>query len=139
MVSDELEIIASLQQGVTAAVAASGTPSLPVSYLDVGFTEPADGMWLEIVHIPNNRQGDFWGDQKNHRGMLRLILHWPNNGAGIYSPLTVLGSIAGYFTKGRLLPNNGATVYEVPDFTGAVRNGDETLYPLTLMYMSFRN
>ena len=139
MVDDEIQIISALQQSVTAAVAASMTPALPVAYIDVNFTQPDDGKWIEIVHFPNNRQGDFWGDEKNHRGIMRLVLHWPNNGAGIYSPLSVLGSIAAYFTKGRLLPLSGLKVYETPDFTGAVRNGDETLYPVSIWYMSFRN
>jgi hypothetical protein len=134
---NEADIISALQQGVTAAVAASTSPALPVKYLEVGFTEPDDGKWLEIVWIPNNRTGDFWGEEKNYQGLLRLVLHWPNNGAGVYTPLGIIGSIADYFHKGRLL--SGVQIYETADFTGTVANGDETLYPVSIRYQSYRS
>lgn len=57
----EADIIGVLQRATTAAVAASTSPTLPVAYLDLPFTKPEDGKWLEIVWIPNNRNGDFWG------------------------------------------------------------------------------
>ena len=134
---DEVDIIRALQQGVTAAVAASDDATLPVSYLDVAFNVPADQKYLEIVHVPNNRQGDFWGSAKRYRGILRLVLHWPKNAGGLYSPLTLLGSIGDYFYKGRVL--SGVEIYEIPDYTGAVREGGETLYPISIWYQSLRD
>jgi hypothetical protein len=135
--SDESDIIRALQQGTTAAVAASTNPTLPIKYLEVTFAEPNDGKWLEIVWIPNNRLGDYWGDEKNHQGLFRLILHWPNQGGGIYTPLGIIGSIADYFHKGRAL--SGVQIYEKPDFTGMVENGDETLFPVSLRYQSYKS
>lgn len=131
------DIIDALQKGVTAAVAASNNTALPVKYLEVNFDKPDDGKWLEIVWIPNNDQGATWGDKVNYRGLLRLILHWPNNSGGIYAPLTLLGSVADYFHKGRLL--SGVQIYEKADFTGALPEGNETLYPVSIRYQSYRS
>lgn len=133
----ESNIISALQKAVTAAVAASSKPSLPVSYIDTEFTQPADGKWLEIIWIPNNRGGDYWGGEKNHRGILRLILHWPNNDSGVYKPVELLESIGAYFTKGLNL--SGVQIYEKPDFTGRIADGDELLYPVSIRYQSFRS
>lgn len=133
----EADIIGVLQRATTAAVAASTSPALPVAYLDVTFTKPDNGKWLEIVWIPNNRNGDFWGSEKNYRGIYRLILHWPKNGAGVYAPLALLGSIADYFSKDRVL--TGVQIYEIPDFTGSVPMDHEVLFPVSMRYQSYRS
>lgn len=133
---NEESILRALQAGVIAAVAASIRPILPVAYVDVKFTKPNDKKWLEVVHIPNNRIGDFWGDEKNYRGILRLILHWPNDGGGPYVALGILDSIASYFTTGRLLSD--VQIYDKPDFTGTVKNGDEILLPVSIRYQSWK-
>lgn len=139
---NELDILSALQQAVTAAVAASGTPTLPVKYLLVGtaggaaFTPPADQKWLELVWLPNNRQGDFIGNEKNHRGIFRMVLHWPNDGGGIYAPTEVLSSICAYFTNGRLL--SGVQVYATPNPTGIIEQGNEVLIPVSILYQSYR-
>lgn len=134
---DEAEILAALQQAVTAAVAASDDAALPVSYIDMPFAVPNDQKWLEIVWIPNNRIGDFWGDSKNHQGLLRLILHWPKSGEAAYEPLNLLGSIGVYFHNGRLL--SGVQIYERPDYTGTVDGEDDMLYPISIRYQSYRS
>lgn len=139
---NEPDILSALQQAVTAAVAASDTPTLPVKYLLVGaaggaaFTPPADQKWLELVWLPNNRQGDFLGDEKNHRGILRLVLHWPNDGGGVYAPTQALASICDYFTNGRVL--SGVQVYATPDPTGFIEQGNEVLFPVSILYQSYR-
>lgn len=133
----EVEIIRALQQGVTAAVATSSTPSLPVAYIDRAFTAPADRKYLEVVHIPNNRVGDYWGQEKNHRGLLRLVLHWPKGDFGPYAPLTVLESVCAFFTKG--LDLSGVQIYALPDYIGAIREDDEVLYPVSIRYTSYRS
>jgi hypothetical protein len=134
---DEAAILSALQKGVTAAVAASSTSSLPVSYIGVNFAVPASRKYLEVVWIPNNRMGDYWGEEKNHQGLFRIVLHWPNDGGGPYAPLNLLASIAAYFTKGRLL--SGVQIYEKPDLSGSpIADGDEWLYPATIRYQSFR-
>ena len=131
----EGDILKALQQAVTAAVAASTMPSLPVSYVGVKFTTPNEGGWLELVWLPNNVQGDLWGQDKHYRGILRMVLHWPNDGAGIYRPLTLIGSIVDQFTVGLLL--SGVQIYG-KDLTGVIFEGDETLLPVSLRYVSYR-
>lgn len=133
---DEEAILRALQGGVTAAVAASTTPDLPVSYVNVRFDKPLDGKWLELVWLPNNIQGDLWGDEKNYRGILRLILHWPNDGDGVYRPLVLLGSIADYFPNGRLL--SGVQIVGRVDLTGVIMDDHEMLLPVSLRYQSYR-
>ena len=141
----EADIIRALQQATTAAVAASTMPALPIKYLMVDaqadgvtpWSTPADKKWLELVWIPNNRVGDYWGNERNHQGLFRLILHWPNDGGGIYTPLGVIGSIGDQFDKSTLL--QGVQVYDKPNFTGMQEMGDETLFPLSLRYQSYRS
>lgn len=132
----EIAIIRALQQGVIAAVAASPTPTIPVAYLDVAFTKPDDGIWLELVHIPANNVTDYWGNRKNFRGILRLVLHWPKTGAGVYAPLGVIDDIAGYFTVGLNL--SGVQISAIPDFTGALSEDNETLYGYSVRYQSYQ-
>jgi hypothetical protein len=132
----EESILRALQAGVTAAVVASSTPTLPVSYVGVGFTVPNDQRWLEVIWLPNNIQGSFWGDEKNHRGILRLLLHWPNDGSGAYRPLAVIESIGAYFTNGLLLSN--VQIYSKGDLTGVLQDGDDVIYPLSIWYQSYR-
>lgn len=134
---DESSIISAFQQGVTAAVAQSDAPALPVRYLMLEFNKPNDQKWLEIVWIPNNDTGAFIGDETNHRGFFRLILHWPNTGGGVYEPVELLASITRYFTSGRLL--QGVQIVGKPTPTGSpIESGDETLFPITISYQSYR-
>ena len=133
---DELDILRTLQTSVTAAVSQSDSPFLPVSYINVEFDTPNDGKWLELVWLPNNVQGDLWGQEKTHRGILRMILHWPNDGSGVYRPLGLLGSISRYFKNGMLL--NGTQITSKADLTGAIFDADELLLPVSLRYQSYR-
>lgn len=140
---NESLILAALQEGVTAAVAAGDDPTLPVKYLLISAASgtqwegvPDDKKWLELVWIPNNRPSDFIGDEQNHRGILRLIFHWPNSGTGVYEPVDLIASITTYFRKGRLL--SGVQVYAKPQPTGIIENGDEVLFPVSIFYQSYR-
>lgn len=134
---NEATILSALQKGVTAAVAQSDLPSLPIKYLLKGFTVPQTQKWLEIIWIPNNRAGDFLGREKNHRGILRLVLHWPNTDTDVYKPTALLASIVRYFHKGRLL--NGVQIYAAADPAGLIEEGDETLFPVVIMYQSYQS
>lgn len=131
----EREILQTLQQAVTAAVAVSVVPGFPVKYIGRSWVVPDDQKWLELVFIPSSGN-DFWGDERNYRGIFRLILHWPNDDRGAYGPMDVLTSIAGYFTKGLFLQK--VQIYETPALTGVLENGAEMLYPATLRYQSFQ-
>lgn len=132
---NESVILSALQKGVTAAVAASDNPSLPVKYIMVDFSIPADQKWLEIVWLPNNRE-DFWGEETNHRGIMRLILHWPNSATGVYAPTQLLASITEFFSKGKLLSE--VQIYAKPQPTGLIEDGDDVLFPVSIYYQSYR-
>mgnify|MGYP000249346010 CR=1 FL=1 len=115
----DLAILRSLQEAIRdGAVPASIVPTLPVKYIGISWATPSDQQWLEIVWLPNNRTSDFWASEKNHQGILRLILHWPNDNSGAYSPLEAIESIASYFTKGMMI--NQVQIYQPPDSQGEI-------------------
>lgn len=132
---DDLAILEALQKATTVAVETSIAPTLPIKFVGRSLEIPDDQKWLEVVFLPNNRS-DFWGEEKNYQGTYRLILHWPNDDAGAYPALLVLGSVTGHFTKDLQLPN--VQIYETPSLTGTLEMGTETLYPASLRYQSFR-
>ena len=132
----EAAILRTLQQAVTAAVLVSTAPTLPVSYVGVNFNIPNDQKWFEIIWLPNNIQAGFSGNEKNHRGILRILLHWPNDGAGAYAPLNIIESVGNFFTNGKLLSD--VQIYGKGDITGVIQDGDDTVYPLSVRYQSYR-
>lgn len=129
-------ILQALQQKVIEAVAASTIPTLPVKFVGVSFVTPNDQKWLEIIHIPNNPSDRTWGDEEVNRGIMRLVLHWPNNGAGAYRPLEIMASIMSSFTKyekiGGLLQ-----ILNKPKSMSMIENGSENWYPATVEYTVF--
>lgn len=133
---NEPDILSALQKAATAAVAASDTPALPVKYLLKSFAVPQDQKWLELVWLPNNERGGFLGDEQNHRGIFRLVLHWPNTAGDVYQPTRLLESICEYFNNGRVLSN--VQVVGMPQPTGIIEDGDDTLFPVSLYYQSYR-
>jgi hypothetical protein len=132
----EADITKALQDAVAAAVGASTLPALPIAYLDRVFTPPNDSKYVEIVQIPNNPDGEFWNDERNYAGILRVILHWPINNEGRYPPVRALDSIAGYFIKTRAL-SNGVKLTSVPNFTGPLEGKGDMLYPFSVRYQRF--
>lgn len=135
---DESAILETLQTAVTTAVSESTVDSdMPVAYINKDFDIPTDGRWLQLVWLPNNRRGDFIGTEKNYRGILRLVLHWPKKGTDAYAPLQWLESVTLYFEENRLL--SGVQFYEIPDFTGPLTEEDESLWPIDVRYMSCRS
>lgn len=135
----ERDILKALQTGAGEAVTASALPALPIKYLGRTFTIPNDQKYLEIVHLPNNRLGDFWGAQKYYRGTMRLVLHYPNDDAGVYTPIDLIEQIGSFFTKDKTLRSGQAVVkiYENPDCSGPIEGGTETLYVVSIWYQCF--
>lgn len=131
----DIEILKVLQTAALDAVAASTMPALPVKPYGRTWVVPNDQKWLELVFIPNNRE-DYWGDEKNYTGMFRLILHWPNDDAGVYAPGAVITSIASYFAKDRPLQN--VRIYDNPNSMGVLEEGSELLFPISIRYQCFR-
>ena len=134
---EDTAILQTLQTAVIAAVAAYD-PAMPIKAegrtLDqVNGSLPTT--YVEIVFIPNNRRGDFWGNEKNYRGMLRIILHYPQDDAGAYPPMLALAAICTPFDNGAVF--GAVQIYGAADFMGKVEQGHETLYPASLLYQSY--
>jgi Bacteriophage related domain of unknown function len=132
----EHEILQTLQTAAIAAVTASSVPTLAIKCIDITFEPPNDQKYLELVYIPNNDNGAFWGTEKIYQGIFRLILHWPNDGKGPYEAMMALASIAGYFSKYQLLQN--VQITSNPDLTGVLEQGSEILYPASVRYLRFK-
>jgi len=131
----ERYVLEALQKGVTAAT------DLDVKYIGIIMKIPASGKWLEIVYIPNNIENEFWDDSKTYRGIMRLILHWPIDNAGVYPALDKAKTISDYFTKGLLLsdPFNNVRVQitERANISDVLEQPPEILIPITLRYNYF--
>jgi hypothetical protein len=139
---NEKSIFEALQKGVISAVAASNVPTTPVKFAGRIFNPPASQKWLEIVLISNNPTDFSWSNYENYRGIMRLILHWPIDDAGIYAPTDAISSIAGYFSKDRVLQLAGYSVKfpQNPKPNGFVELSEEKemIFPATVEYVSQR-
>lgn len=136
MSMEDAYIFEQLQTAVIAAVEASDYPTLPIKAMGRNFDPREHEKYLEIRIIPNNRNGDFWGNEKNYQGILRLILHWQNDNMGIYTPVRTIRSICSYFSKDKII--NGVQIYENPNLLDILEEGDELLYPVSIRYRSYR-
>lgn len=132
----EKNILEALQQKAITSVAASTIPTLPIAFVDVSFNPPNTGKYLELVHIPNNPTDQTWGDEEVHRGIFRMILHWPSNGGGGYPPRTVLDSIASSWSKGTKV-NGLLQILNKPKAGLPIKQGNENLYTCTVEYSVF--
>lgn len=144
---EETAILQALQTGAIAAYAASDLAALDgwtndtrLKPVGITLTPPDDGRYVEFVHLPNNRSGDYWDDARVYQGNFRIILHWQKDEVGPYPPMTYLDQIGSYFKKARVLAAGGLIVkiYEIPSASGPIENGSELLFPVTLPYRCFR-
>ena len=137
----ERYVLEALQKGVITAVAASDLPAANVKYVGRVFNPPDDAEWLELVYIPNNPTGEFWGSQKTYRGVLRLILHSPMKDQGIYGQIDTLQSILDNLNKGTRLADEGQNVIvkvtEVPNILNTIEEPPEILIPASIRYSFF--
>lgn len=136
----ERYILELLQKAVTANVA--GTDAPPVKMLGRNFKVPASGKWWEVIYIPNNRPNEFWSEGKTYQGILRLILHWPQNDEGIYKAMDEVKRVADRFEKGTIYNNATQGVRVVltdnADITSIIEQPPENLIPLTIRYNCFK-
>lgn len=133
MIEYERYVIEALQKAVLALAL-----TIPVKYLGIPMNPPSDGKWLEVVHIPNNIQGEFWSEGKTYRGIMRLILHWPMNAAGVYPPMDMIRTVAAGFTKGKQITDTGnnvnVSIVEHVNVQDVIEEAPELLIPLTVKY-----
>jgi len=135
--SDRL-VLQALQTNLIDVVANSSNPTLPVKM--VGRTIPSADEWLEVLFIPNNMIGRYWGKEKVFKGIFRLVLHRLNVDAGAYSGMDLMEEFAIGFDKGTTLLNGSLPLKIVnnPEVTGVLENGAEVLFPLSIRYQSFK-
>lgn len=141
-VADDFDVLSVLQKAVIASVTsyAAGLPVKAIGRVFVPQIDAPEGKYLEIVWIPNNPTNGFWGDERNYMGMLRLVLHWPNDNAGAYPPGAVLAAVCAPFVKENLLgvAPRQLQIYEGPTSMGVTETSTETLYAAGMRYCSFR-
>lgn len=133
------KILQALQTATIAAVAASTMPALSMQPVGRTLAPPPD-KWLEIVHIPNNINGEFWDAGKTYRGLYRLLLHWPVTDEGAYDPMDVLASISAHFPIGALFQKDDVSVkiYQEPDLDGVIQRAPELIFLVTIRYETFQ-
>lgn len=133
-------ILEALQKAVTSAVTATGAP--PVKY--VNRNAPSGGKYWEVVYIPNDIDNEFWDAGKTYRGILRLILHWPQDDKGAYAALDEVDRVAKWFTVGKQMQDGGAEpkvtvrVTSEPSIASVIEESPELLIPLTIRYECFK-
>lgn len=131
----ESKIINLLQKKVIEVVG----NSLPVKYLNTNM--PVKDKFWEVVYIPNNIENEFWDDSKTYRGVLRLILHWPQDNKGIYEPMEEVERVANGFPKGLEMQDLDVkvTIYENPNMSSSpIEDDGKLLIPLTIRYICFK-
>lgn len=141
----EVDII----EGITKTAIAAIDSSLPVKVKGVTFAYPSDGKFFELVLIQENSllsvprtwvgSAQSWGNEQNYSGIMRIILHWPINGEGIYPPNRILADLKSKMPKGSVIWWGEARleIYDNPSITDVIEGLTENLYPLTVPYQFF--
>lgn len=118
-----------------AAKAVADSVSLPVKYPNMN--SPDVNEYIELVHIPNGPAKELLNASKNTQGILKMgVYSEPNKGE---LPTVICDLICAAFPMGRKLFGTGLVVefYREPVINGAIENGQNVLYPVTLYYRSF--
>lgn len=129
----EREILEALQKAV---LAAAGT--IPIKYVGRNFTPPNDGKWWEVIYVPNSLDDSAIGSSQTYQGILRLILHWPQDDSGAYSMLDEVRRMASFFEKGSVF----GTVVNVritnhPKLLSLIEQPPEMLAGVSIRYNCF--
>lgn len=124
-----VNVVKLLQKAVTPLT------SLPVKYLNTNFKPPKDGKWWEIVILPYDMSNEFLGNEQTYKGIMRLILHWRQDNAGIYKPLEEADLMLRGFQKGCSF--EGVRIISNPRIDTTIEEQAELLIPLTIEYLCF--
>lgn len=132
----ESKILNLLQKKVTEVV----NNVYPVKYINTNM-KAKDKFW-EIVYIPNNIEDEFWDSGKTYRGIMRLVLHWPQDSKGVYKPMEEVERVANGLEKGLELFDDvnsvKVSITDNPDCTGVIEDEGKLLIPLTIKYLCFK-
>lgn len=101
------------------------------------FVPPTNQKYIELVMIPENG-ADTWGNEKQFAGIIRIILHWKNDDAGIIPPSLVCEAIIAALPKDTTFTYGAArlVISTVPVQMQPLEDGHESLYPVTFRYVS---
>lgn len=124
---------------VSAAVAASSLPNLPVKFPGRMFILPNDNKYLEVFTIKANPTGEYYGNERTYQGILRGLLHWPLDDAGAIPVLTYLDELGGLLPKGSrwAVDNYWLTLYDVPDVGSETEDRGDRFFPVSWRYRCF--
>lgn len=132
----ESKILNLLQKKVTEVVG----NIYPVKYINTNM-KAKDKFW-EIIYIPNNIENEFWDSGKTYRGIMRLVLHWPQDNKGVYKPMEEVERVANGLKKGLELFDDvnsiKVSITDNPDCTGVIEDEGKLLIPLTIKYLCFK-
>lgn len=79
---------------------------LPVAFPGVPFNPPADGRYLEVLHIPNDPTNYDWMDYSvTSRGLLQINIHWSRN-VGIVAANDYARQLSESFKKSTVISNS---------------------------------
>jgi len=70
----EKTILQLIQTKIIEAVSLSLFPTLLIQALGRSIIPDNSQKYLEIVHFPNNVEGDTWGNSKTYRGIIRHVV-----------------------------------------------------------------
>ena len=131
----ESKIIEALQKQAIKAV----NDNKCIKCLNVNYNPPSNKRWWEVLYFPANYENEYWGEGKTYRGMLRLILHWPQKNQGIYVPMEEAERVAEGFKKGTQLIDSTETVNVLitdnPNVTSIIEEESGLLIGLTIKYL----
>ena len=131
----ESKIIEALQKQAIKAV----NDNKCIKCLNVNYNPPSNKRWWEVLYFPANYENEYWGEGKTYRGMLRLILHWPQKNQGIYLPMEEAERVAEGFKKGTQLSDSTETVNVLitdnPNVTSIIEEESGLLIGLTIKYL----
>lgn len=142
MAVSEVEVSKALIKGAIAAITGNADPTVaatPIKAPGRTFAIPNDQKYFEIIPFLNGSFRTFWNSGETFQGFARVLLHWPTDDGGIYTPMALLAKVKAVLAKGTTLANGGANllIYDHPSIASPIENGQETLFPLTVRYQCF--
>ena len=114
-------------------ILAGGGLSYPISYPNVKFTPPNDGIWLEVRHFPNENIDDSLSSQQVIKQGLFQVSIMGRQNTGLIAIDTAAQEVAALFPK--LTELGESRVSKVP-YTSSVLDWDngKVEQPLTIPY-----
>ncbi len=136
----ERYILEALQSTVVNAIE-TVNPSMVIKAIGRTVKPATTGIWVELIHIPNNYEGEMWGSDKTYRGLFRVVFHQKMDDTGAYPLLDIVKSVSELLPKGLLCTDSGNNVSvkisDSPNVTGIFEETPELIIPLSLRYICF--